>query len=166
GTAYLPHQGQNFENWIVQDVPKAAALAAGCISEHSAIFIAGLSMGGFGAMRLGCKYQNKFRGISAHSAITNLNQLAELVEEPITSYNSPDVQWRVLDLMKGGSQFMPPLRFDCGLADPLLEANRELHRQLDLRGIHHIYEEFEGGHDWLYWENHLRDTLRFFSKLF
>jgi len=24
-----------------------------------------------------------------------------------------------------------------------------------------VYEEFEGRHSWAYWEDHLKDTLRF-----
>ena len=56
---------------------------------------------------------------------------------------------------------LPPLRFDCGANDPLLAGNRALHAALDARGIGHQYEEFAGGHDWLYWRLHLADSLRF-----
>jgi enterochelin esterase-like enzyme len=36
---------------------------------------------------------------------------------------------------------------------------------LEEAGVPHVYEEFEGGHEWSYWEAHLEDTLRFFAKL-
>ncbi len=60
---------------------------------------------------------------------------------------------------------LPPLRFDCGLDDPLLAANRQLHADLTAAAIPHAYAEFPGGHDWPYWERHLEDTLRFFAQI-
>ena len=46
---------------------------------------------------------------------------------------------------------------------PLIDANRALHAALNDRRIPHTYEEFPGAHEWLYWETHLEDTLRFFG---
>ena len=40
-------------------------------------YLVGMSMGGFGALRLGAKYPDRFRGISAHSSVTTLGRLAE-----------------------------------------------------------------------------------------
>jgi putative tributyrin esterase len=39
---------------------------------------------------------------------------------------------------------LPPLRFDCGDTDLLIEHNWELHRALVEQGIPHEYEEFSG----------------------
>jgi S-formylglutathione hydrolase FrmB len=56
---------------------------------------------------------------------------------------------------------LPPLRFDCGTEDSLIEENRLLHRQLTELGVPHTYEEFPGNHDWPYWTEHVRQTLAF-----
>ena len=61
------------------------------------------------------------------------------------------------------SDRLPPLRFDCGTEDPLIQHNRELSRELKKAGIPYVYEEFSGGHSWTYWETHLADMLRFFA---
>jgi tetratricopeptide (TPR) repeat protein len=58
---------------------------------------------------------------------------------------------------------LPPIRFDCGTEDFLIEPNRELHRGLTAAGIPHRYEEFAGAHTWDYWEQHLPRSLRFFA---
>lgn len=166
GSGYLPHaDGRDFEKWIVEEVPLAAALGApGVITPASPLFVAGLSMGGFGALRLGAKYPERFRAISAHSAITHFDQLALFVEEPLSSYGASEADRSVLETILAHRDRLPPLRFDCGVDDPLLEPNRALHRALTEHGIAHTYEEFPGGHEWPYWELHLARTLRFFSE--
>jgi S-formylglutathione hydrolase FrmB len=71
----------------------------------------------------------------------------------------------VLDAIVGAGAALPPLRFDCGRGDDLLQANRDLHEALCARGVDHTYEEFPGAHEWPYWEAHLADTLRFFARI-
>ena len=60
---------------------------------------------------------------------------------------------------------LPALRFDCGVDDQLIEANRELHRRLDDHAVPHLYQEFAGRHEWPYWEEHLEDSLSFFASV-
>lgn len=162
GSGYVPHADADYERWIVEEVPAAAALADGRVTSSSPLTIAGLSMGGFGALRLGAKYPDRFRGISAHSAVTTLGRLAEVTGqhlEGLPGFGEPE--GAALHWLEVNAARLPPLRFDCGTADPLLPANRALNAALDARGIEHQYDEFAGGHDWLYWRLHLADSLRF-----
>ena len=82
--------------------------------------------------------------------------------------DSPDVDRRVEDtslasaLVRHRAQ-LPPIRFDCGVDDSLIDENRRLHAALVEAGIDHEYEEFPGGHDWGYWEQHLPGVFRFFG---
>ena len=66
-------------------------------------------------------------------------------------------------MMKSHRAKLPPVRFDCGKEDLLIEPNRKLHTQLTEAGIAHTYEEFDGIHEWKYWEDHLADSLLFFE---
>lgn len=159
------HRGGDFERWIVEEVPGAVRETLVEVTAESPWFIAGLSMGGFGAMRIGAKYGARFRGISGHSSITDFEQLAMFVEEPLSSYGVRDDDRSVLQVMLEEYHTLPPLRFDCGESDQLLEANRELHAALEAAEIPHVYEEFPGGHEWPYWEAHLEETLKFFGGL-
>lgn len=164
GSGYLPHDGYAFDRWIVDDVPAAVTEAAGL--SVSGLFIAGLSMGGYGALRLGAMYPERFWGISGLSSITDRGQLALFVEEPVEAYRQADPDDEsVLALLLRNSDRLPPVRFDCGHDDLLIDYNRDLHRALTEAGVPHQYEEFAGGHEWPYWEEHLGDTLRFFDRL-
>jgi len=166
GSGYLARIKENSERWIVEDVPRVAALAAECLAEIPKLFLAGFSMGGFGALRIGSKYADRFAGISAHSAITHISQMRDFVDEPINDNVEQD-STRELDLlrwMKSNRPILPLVRFDCGLEDKLLSENRLLHTSLMEANIDHVYKEFSGGHDWAYWEAHIGETLRFVSN--
>ncbi len=82
GSGYVPQGETDYERWIMDDVVNRVADAIRCLNRKSNLFIAGLSMGGFGALRLGAKYADRVRGISAHSAVTDLRQLGLYVEHP------------------------------------------------------------------------------------
>lgn len=165
GSGYVPHTRQNFEKWIVEEVPAAAISALPCVSDKSPLFIAGLSMGGFGAMRIGAKHSKKFRAIGGHSSITHIDQLKQFVEEDMSACGIKAEDKSVLETMVSQRATLPPLRFDCGTEDILIEHNRELHRELTKQQIPHQYEEYPGGHAWTYWETHLADTLKFFGQV-
>lgn len=166
GSGYLPHSGFDFTRWIVDDVPTAVQEAFPVVQPQQAgLFVAGLSMGGFGAMRLGGQYPDRFRAFAGHSSITELSQMAGFVEEPLSVFqNDTNDNTSVLATLVANKEQLPPFRFDCGLDDNLLSANRALHAALEKLTIEHTYEEFPGGHEWPYWEAHLEKTLLFFDQ--
>lgn len=166
GSGYLPHNQKDFEKWIVEDVPHAIIKNIPSVSKKSEFFISGLSMGGFGALRLGIKYSNKFKAISAHSAITDITQMPLFVEEPLVVYRQDDESENsILGIVKKYSDNLPKIRFDCGSEDQLIDYNRELHNAFNEAQIEHVYEEHSGGHEWSYWEEHVKDSLLFFSLM-
>jgi hypothetical protein len=121
-------------------------------------------MGGFGALRLGAKFPQRYRAVSGHSSITHFEQFRDFVEERPGSFTVLDEDRDVFETLCRNHERLPLIRFDCGTSDPLLEPNRRLHQALSAADIDHIYEEFPGGHEWTYWETHLADTLRFFAR--
>jgi len=165
GTAYLPHRDFDAETWIVDDVPQLVREVVPSVSTNSPKLIGGLSMGGFGAARLGAKYGSRFRGISIHSAVTGIEHFVEFVEEPVAETSLAPNEHDLLTVIEANRRQLPPFRFDCGVDDPLVVHNRRLHQGLDAAEIPHRYLEFPGSHDWAYWEAHVEDTLAFFAEL-
>jgi enterochelin esterase-like enzyme len=162
GSGYYSHDGEDYERWIMEDVVGSVREVATCVDEASPLFVSGLSMGGYAALRLGAKYAERVAGISAHSAITRLQQLSKFIEEPLPDYaGQAKEDLDLLTWMTRKRNTLPPLRFDCGTADDLVEANRELHGALQAEGVPHSYEEFPGEHNWQYWQKHIYDTLLF-----
>ena len=164
GSGYVRHAVQDFERWIVDEVPAAVQEASASVGTASPLCIAGLSMGGFGALRLAARHPQRFVAAAGHSSITDVSQLDPLLAESRAGWADSEVDRTLLAALRAAPGPLPRWRFDCGLADGLLDANRELHAALDAAGIAHEYAEHEGRHDWAYWARHLEDTLRFFAS--
>lgn len=163
GSAYLKHNGKDFEKWIVDEVPRLVSEVTGNASD-APLFIAGLSMGGYGALRLGASYPERFTAFAGHSSITCFSEMSLFVEEPLNAYGDVDeVDSSVIAAMLRNKDRLPPFRFDCGVDDLLLEGNRRLHGELRDAGIEFTYQEFPGSHEWPYWIEHIKDSFRFFD---
>lgn len=165
GSAYFSHHQQNFDKWIVEDVVTAIKENIPEAKHSTSTCIGGLSMGGYGALSLGTRFPEKFKAISGHSSITQLEQMALFVEEPLDEYFKEASFPNVIDIIKKNGAKLPALRFDCGINDELIEPNRRLHQQLIKAKIDHFYEEFEGGHEWSYWIKNVEKTLVFFDTI-
>lgn len=164
GSGYVPHKTANYERWIVEDVIQVVKQNIPQASEESSVFITGLSMGGFGALRLGAKYPKVFKAFSGLSSITHFNQLSEFVADSQKLQEDAINQDGVLDYLVQNKASLPPFRFDCGSEDILIAFNRQLHNDLNDNQIEHIYEEYSGGHSWDYWAKYIVETLVFFNQ--
>lgn len=163
GTGYVAHRTQDFEAWVLEEAPAAARLAYG--TGPSPLLVCGLSMGGFAALRFAGKHSGKVAAASAHSALTRVAQLDELIVESRTGWSDAPEDQCVLSALRDAPGALPPFRFDCGVEDAYLDANRELHDALSAAGIAHGYAERPGGHEWGYWRRELAESLRFFGAV-
>jgi putative tributyrin esterase len=165
GSGYVKHTAEDAERWIIDEVPALARkMIEGC-TKRSPLLIAGLSMGGFGALRLAGKYPHHIAAAAALSAITDAEQFDELIEETRCAWSQAPADRSVVAALIESPGPLPPIRFDCGTDDPYVEGNRALHRALQRAGIPHRYVENAGDHDWTYWSKALGDTLRFFGHV-
>ena len=158
GSGYLPMPGRDAETWIVDEVVEVVEAAVPQAKAEAGVCLAGLSMGGFGALRLGACHPRRFRAVAGHSSVTSLSQLDDLTASPL------DDAGDLGDLLLAAPE-LPALRFDCGVEDAFREPNRRLHERLAAAGVPHGYEEHPGGHDWDYWTEHVARTLVFFGSV-
>lgn len=104
--------------------------------------IGGASMGGYGAMRLGCKYPERFASIWAHFGPYNVRSQ---MEGFALDLDDADVYLHAERL--ASSPHSVAISFDCGSDDFLLKDNRDLHTHMEKIGLPHSYLEHAGGHD-------------------
>lgn len=164
GSGYIPHHNQDFEQWIAKDIPNLLKQYIDGVTTESSLFISGLSMGGFGALRIGVKYVRKFTAVAGHSSMTNIRQMKLFVEESQQNYNQADeAEEDIFELIIRHQNNLPAIYFDCGKADLLIDYNRTLHRKLAKAHIDHLYKEHSGDHEWSYWKKHMKDAFLFFA---
>jgi S-formylglutathione hydrolase FrmB len=143
------------------------------IPERNGRVIAGLSMGGFGALKLALKHLDLYCAASSLSGFFDLQDYSRWYADPSMEeleqifggpyLKSPDNVYRLAE--KADKATLPAIRFDCGLSDDTLESNRRFHGHLESLGIIHTYAEHPGGHNWDYWDLHIQETLEYFMKI-
>lgn len=166
GSGYVNHSGgPSCADWIADDVPDALREVVPQVGAGSRFYLAGLSMGGFGAMRLGATRPDRFSAFAGMSSLTHLRQMVWCTHDASHYAEWPEPEASILASLKAQAGKYGPFRFDCGRDDYLLAENRALHAALDAAEIAHTYEEFDGEHAWPYWQEHLADVLRFFDAI-
>lgn len=176
GTFYVDwYDGSGrYATYIATDLVAAVDHSFRTVPERSARAIAGLSMGGFGAVYLALRYPEVFGAASSHSGALSSRRFVEPEWDAV--FGPPESSARrerspdhlAESFRSGGPQaaLCPRLRFDCGLGDFLLEENRSFHARLQALSIPHTYVEYPGEHTWDYWARHLPETLRFADAWF
>ena len=157
------HPLARFEQFIVHDLP--AHVRATFHAREGKAAIGGLSMGGYGAIRLGLSYPERYASIFAHSS-----RLPSRAELPKLSFCSA-LDERAIDALdvdalaaRVDPQTMPRLAFDCGTEDHLLGDSRRFRAVLERHGVPHEYAEHAGAHTWEYWDVHVKEALAFHAR--
>jgi S-formylglutathione hydrolase FrmB len=166
GSGYLKHDALDYERWIVNDVVNAATAVLNRKTNQVRFYIAGLSMGGFGALRLMARHPALFKAASGLSSVTSVRDLLPFLAPGERNYFSKNFgEEMLITSLRRNRRRLSPFRFDCGVDDPLIESNRLLHQQLVDGGITHLYEEFPGDHSNAYWNRQIGRTLQYFDTI-
>lgn len=134
--------------------------------------IGGLSMGGYGAMKIGLKYPDRFASIVSHSGCLDVAGDRALRDIPEVDQLFPkrvppgDDCFALAKRWKARRGAKPALRFDCGVDDFLIGQNRRFHAHLERIGVVHQYDEYPGAHSWEYWDQHVDTALQFHRRFF
>jgi putative tributyrin esterase len=163
-------EGPAYERHLLEDVIGFVDRTCQTIPERQGRVIGGLSMGGYGAIKLALKYPQLFCSAVAHSAALDVQrriERPEVAEEMRRIFGpapggGPDDPYALAETID--RRLLPALRLDCGLEDGLLEENRAFHRHLEQLGIPHEYAEFPGAHTWDYWDHHVQEAIAFHQR--
>jgi S-formylglutathione hydrolase FrmB len=144
--------------------------------------IGGISMGGYGALRMAFLHPQLFGSVSAHSAalmerlpaisVGNSPESGRLQILGNVFGSPPDRSFwdrnNPLSIARTADLAGMKIYFDCGSQDDYgFEAGAQaLHNVLVSRPISHEFHLYPGGHNWAYFAEHLSDSLRFNSEAF
>ena len=131
--------------------------------------IGGLSMGGYGALKIALAHPDIFGSCAAHSGALDMATWLKTATQPDFRDIWPTGKLPAHDdvrklLAKPGRK--PAIYIDCGTEDFLLDQNRTIKADLVRRKIPHIYLEHTGSHNWDYWQTHIGEALDFHKGQF
>lgn len=178
---------ERYDDYIARDVVQHVDRHYRTVADRAHRGIAGLSMGGYGAMILALRHPDIFGAAASHSGVLSpMYTGPHPFSEPIRYASTIDEirpaagpywtrflnywgtnldRWRAVDparaaelLVRRRSQ-LPSLFIDCGRDDGFVDQNRAFHAELTRLGITHVYAEWPGAHTWRYWSTHVAQSL-------
>lgn len=134
--------------------------------------IGGLSMGGYGAVKLALLHPEKYGAcisLSGSFDITRKNRPVNINEwRSIFGFEteSPDELgggehdlFAIAERFAESGATTPKMYMWCGTEDHLIDLNHRFHEHLNTLGIDHKYEYSEGNHSWKWWDMHIQSGL-------
>jgi putative tributyrin esterase len=165
-------EGYAHEDDLVKDIVGLIDRTFPVKAERAGRAIGGLSMGGYGAVKIGLKHHEMFASVNSHSGALgflrgNLEKSKQLSAEFPRIFGKsptggPEDPFAIVEKLDHGR--IPALRIDCGTDDFLLDQNRAFHAHLEAMRIPHEYQEFPGSHNWAYWDLHVQEAIAFHVK--
>lgn len=184
----------DYEDYIVRDLIAEVDARYRTVAERRGRAIAGLSMGGFGALSLAMRHRDLFSSAASHSGVLALfyqgphpyDAARVVLLQDVSRWGvnagpfgpwirgifGPDPRnWRAHDPATLAEELRDgdlAIYIDCGTEDDYLLQNHAayLHDVLARRGIRHHYELLPGRHDWSFWKDRIDDSLKFHAGVF
>ena len=164
--------GAKYGEFISHELPETVRSFFPVSSRREDTFVAGLSMGGYGAFLLALSHPAKFAAAASLSGALNVADLDKL--------GSPDNRMRLeqyfgladkihgskYDLfalasrLSSGGKNLPRLYQCCGKEDFLYEDNIKFRKHMRKLRFDYTYDEGPGAHDWSYWDTQIQKVLR------
>jgi putative tributyrin esterase len=189
--AYCVPQAR-YEAYVARDLVHHIDSTYRTVSDRRHRGIAGLSMGGYGAVTIALAHPHVFSAAASHSGVlsplyagphpfvaparyhTSIDSLARdwggmwtsiarAFGRTIASWEARDPAHLARRLHAAGGP-MPDLFVDVGTQDGLVDQSRALHAEVATLGISDTYSEWPGKHDWKYWHAHVGESLRWLAE--
>ncbi len=161
-----------FESCIVKELIPEIDKNYRTVATRDSRMIAGLSMGGYGALKFGLKYPEMFSLVGSFSGAIGAAAFTEKTSAaigknidgifgPVASEtrNANDVFKLVHDLSPEKQKELPFIYQSCGTEDFLIQNNRDFLALLNEKKIAHEYREHPGIHNWVFWDDQVREFL-------
>lgn len=156
--------GLPYFTFITDELPRLAANTLRVPVDPAHLYVGGLSMGGYGALKCALRAGDVFSRGASLSGAADIRQLPpggywEDVfgprEQIPGSFNDLFAAAKALP-----PENRPPLYMWCGTEDSLLPGNHALRDHLLALGYDLTYAESAGNHAWQWWDLHIQDVLR------
>lgn len=157
--------GANYFSYLTKELPQVCARFFGLCQKAEKTYVAGLSMGGYGALKCALRCPGRFRACAAFSAAIRPETLVTTDQWPLDGKAGqgifgPDVARGILppgdDLFclagQAAGRPLPQLTLFCGTQDALYPVNLEFEKKLSELAIPHTLTTAEADHAWRYWD--------------
>jgi putative tributyrin esterase len=157
---------ERFESYFVEELMPDVDRRFRTIAERRGRGVAGLSMGGYGALKFGLKRPELFAFAASTSGAldaasrTDEATIMQTFGEPGSNVRAEnDLSRLAREFPEERKGLLPFIYLDCGEKDPWFAANRDFAAILFERKLAYEYRQVPGDHVWPYWNRQLREIM-------
>lgn len=175
--------GEQYYDYISKELPALVYKLFPISNRREDNFIAGNSMGGYGAMMIGINNPDRYSAIGCFSAAARHGKRVlpagakDLFSDSVRKesdyllFGGKDTENSIWDTLymaeqNAGKENLPRIFHTIGTEDFLIDdarRTRDFFNRFPGNRYPYVYEEHPGTHGWDYWDEHIRDFLAFLN---
>jgi putative tributyrin esterase len=161
--------GPRYWTYVTEELPRMARALFPLSDRREDNFVAGLSMGGYGAFKIALRHPDRF---AAAASLSGVLDIVSLLKDPDRVHffdsvfadndkvaGTADDLMHLAELASSARESIPRLYQACGTEDFLYESNVRFRDHAMTRGLDMTYEEEAGAHEWDFWDRHIRRVI-------
>jgi putative tributyrin esterase len=162
--------GNRYWTFLTEEIPALVGSFFRLSDRREDTFVAGLSMGGYGALKWALRQPGRFAAAASLSGAVDVarRQQTGTPEDPqffdrifgdrAVAGTDDDLLW-LLDQADPSTVASPRLYLSCGTDDVLYEENVAFRDACDAKGVPLTVDFGPGEHEWGYWDARIQDVL-------
>jgi len=168
--------GPAYWTFVSEELPRFVRSVFPLSDRREDNFVAGLSMGGYGALKLAL---NKPENFAAAISLSGVLDIVTVMKKPIHPLFNVNEYFGGIEKLKGShndlfaqlqslkqqGMLIPRLYVACGLEDELYEMNTKFRDLANANSISLTYEEGPGGHTWEFWDQYICQALEWLDTM-
>lgn len=158
--------GSRYWTFLTEELPAVAQSFFRVSGDRADTFVAGLSMGGYGAMKWALRHPGTFAAAASLSGSLDIADPQRWRDKPDLMahiFGENQVAGTDVDLMtllaKADPALLPELFVACGTQDRLIRCNEDFVTRAGAAGIRLRADFGPGEHSWDYWDARIQDVL-------
>lgn len=168
------YRGSDYMTYILDELPSFVNSLFPISRKRENTFVAGLSMGGYGALKMAFEKPEQYAACASLSGAVDFTGIVKAVENGEIGgpfrwnhiFEHPEaVEGSDADLFALArkriteGRTLPRIFQTCGIEDFIYPQNVHAHQVFEEIGLDLTYEEHPGIHDWDYWDTHIRRVI-------
>jgi putative tributyrin esterase len=164
-------RGLRYWTFLTEELPTVVVRFFRVSERPEDTFVAGLSMGGYGAFKWALRYPSRFAAAASLSGALDITKeqaprrwpqdpaFADRVFGNRSVTGTPDDLLRLIESSELSAETVPKLYLCCGTEDELFEDNVRFRDACVARGMPLTVDFGPGEHEWGYWDAKIQDVL-------
>jgi S-formylglutathione hydrolase FrmB len=161
--------GHRYWTYLSEELPRVMGSFFRFSDRREDTFVAGLSMGGYGAVRLALTHPDRFAAVASLSGALDVLALAGLPERQDlfdrVYGGRPGADEDLFALLADATvDDLPPMYVSCGTEDPLLPLSQRFAKEAVAAGAAVTTDFRPGEHEWGLWDDVIQDVIHWLPR--